>query len=162
MMFAMATARNTTLYDDHTKPHSHLTHAQLTFFISCLSAAALWLIRIPNVLRRQTLDDNPQDAESGKVLVKLNGRVNGIESDVTENDVKAVKASTSSVPPPPPTIDEVLRDVVVFGLIMVYFFLCDYIKVRIGGCGVCVCVCVCVCCVLCVVCVCVVCVCVCV
>ena len=132
----MPTALNTTLviagsYDDHTKPHSHVTHAQLTFFISCLIAAGLWLARLSKYLGDgKSLDGKAPDVESGTVQPKANGSLTGSKgSDVTQIDVKAVKPSPSA-PPPPPTVDEALRGVVLFGLIMFYFFLCDYIKVR--------------------------------
>jgi hypothetical protein len=59
----------------------------------------------------------------------------GEKSDVSKNsDVTAASKPTSSSRsnvPPVPSADAILRDVALFGGIMFYFYLCDYVKVTV-------------------------------
>ncbi|KAL8589136.1 hypothetical protein ACOMHN_052474 [Nucella lapillus] len=128
------------MYDDHIKPHSHLTHAQISFFISCMVAFVWWCIRW---LERRTSanEGGKPDVESGLTHAQRNGDSSVVkagdvkESDgVIKNDVKeapspVVKGPVAASFPPVPTMDETLRNAALLGLVMFYFMLCDYLKV---------------------------------
>lgn len=133
------------LYDDHTKPHFDVTHTQLTFFLACSFAAILWVLRIPRARSRavalqvkqvQVVKDGSLFNLSKNSLVeeppndiKHDVKSAGPNADVEAGDVKRPSRASSAVGPPTPTLDEALKDATVFGAIMFYFFLCDYVKV---------------------------------
>ena len=130
-------------FDDHTEPHDVVTSGQLTFFTIWIASGFIWLLRFI-----RSSDSLPGDANGKPKL--LNGiQHNGVvastvgkteevvvkvenESSATEVENKdVVKAETRnfSAVRAPPTIDEFLQSVIAFGIIMIYFYLCDYRKV---------------------------------
>lgn len=132
------------LYDDHTKRHSTVTHAQLTFFIAWLFAVLALLVRIPMSLWAfQSSKQDEQDVEKSHLTTECFNESSQEPNSVAKGALKLVKTEpnqsdvtdTSKIrksgpePVPTPTVNQALFDAVVFGAIMMYFFLCDYMKV---------------------------------
>ena len=132
-------------FDDHTEPHDVVTSGQLTFFTIWIASGFIWLLRFI-----RSSDSLPGDA-NGKQKLQNGLQHNGVVASTVgkeevavkvENDSSAtevenkdvVKAETRnfSAVRAPPTIDEFLQSVIAFGIIMIYFYLCDYRKV--GAC----------------------------
>lgn len=129
------------LYDDHTKRHSTVTHAQLTFFIAWLFAVLALLVRIPMSLWAfQSSKQDEQDVEKSHLTTECFNESSQEPNSVAKDALELVKTEpnvtdTSKIrksgpePVPTPTVNQALFDAVVFGAIMMYFFLCDYMKV---------------------------------
>ena len=90
-----------TPYDDHTQPHSGLTLPQLTLLIVWVSSVLAWLGRRFFAIYRV----------SSEVI------------SVVENG-SSKKSNVLVV-----TLDDALGALVQLGSLMVYFYLCDYVKV---------------------------------
>jgi len=94
-----------TPYDDHTQPHSGLTLPQLTLLIVWVSSVLAWLGRRLFAIYRSIY------------------RVSSEVISVVENG--SPKRSNVLVV----TLDDALGALVQLGSLMVYFYLCDYVKV---------------------------------
>ena len=142
----MSAHESTTLpFDAHTEPHHNVTTGQLTLFTIWIGAGFIWLIRFmksssssvnhtSNHTEKPLLNDVGHDVGNNtndavvetKVDVERGGDKSVADSkngDKTVRNFSAVK--------PPPTIDELLQAILVFGMIMIFFYLCDYRKVCI-------------------------------
>ena len=144
-------------FDLHTEPHYDVTPGQVTFLMIWIGCFILWLAQflgfvdlskdktekevteLPEIVdklktpeRKQPKADQNESAghgfnsasamEEGKTKnITQNGAV---QSEATDNkNVTAVK--------PPPTLQDFLLKVLIFGVILVYFYLCDYRKVSL-------------------------------
>ena len=132
-------------YDDHKTPHAELTLGQTTLVIVWLGAVLLWLLEQGKAKRNTTLVDGGEiqktDPHDGQISINVTVQPNA-EHDYDGKDRPAGKtvgngadASRKGETAPfsttraSPSYKDFLRNVVVLGGIMVYFYLCDYRKV---------------------------------
>ncbi len=160
------TIQHADMYDDHTRRHDYITVTQLTLFIVWLAVITLYLVRVLLGRKRIEIGsnisngiNNNQDLakEDNSVAVQISKEVltqkegdlvdkSKDESKIVSIDVAiSTKASMESKPPPshstsnvrpPPSFDTFLQHVVVFGAVMLYFFLCDFYKVGMLKCKI--------------------------
>jgi hypothetical protein len=136
-------------YDDHTNAHYDVTAGQLSFAFIWAWCTFLWLFRYagkphrePNgnddaVTRKESNSNGSVKADNEKVKQQQTSVVDIEKSgkNVDTNKVKSVEnekencvKTFSSVRPPPP-LDVFLKHVCIFGLLLFFFYLCDYRKV---------------------------------
>lgn len=137
-------------YDDHTEPHYNVTAGQLTFSLIWAVCTILWLFRYngkePNDNHHANRKENDvvsNERNNAEFESKSHYRdvEKGVEAKNEPNEekpgknVKAgenVKASENvkviSAVRPKPSVNVFLKHVSVFGLILFYFYLCDYRK----------------------------------
>ena len=134
---------NTFVFDSHMEPHHDVTNGQLTFFSIWIGAGFIWLIRFLKSSSRQE-KYSAKEVEQNFINVQIGNNKNdetgdaqetilqigkdGGQCEKTETETAAVR--NFSAVRPPPTTDEFLQSVVTFGIIMIYFYLCDYRKVN--------------------------------
>lgn len=137
-------------FDDHTEPHYNVTAGQLTFSLIWAGCTILWLFRYNG---KEPNDNHLTNRKENSVVsnernnVELESKSNqrdiekGVEAKKEQNEEKTgenVKASESmrgdenvkvfSAVRPKPSVHVFLKHVSVFGLILFYFYLCDYRK----------------------------------
>ena len=100
---------------------------QLALFVIFIAVTVIYFVRKFTKDREQPLsgvDAGPKDANHLKDGDEANDAIRN-------SSEKAVKLQTAgAIVKPPPNIDDLLRRTIIFGAIMGYYFLCDYIKVR--------------------------------
>ncbi|KAL4217841.1 N-acetylneuraminate 9-O-acetyltransferase [Mactra antiquata] len=131
-------------FDPHTEPHYDVTAGQLTFCLIWTISVCLWVFKYKtseggtknstdcksnsdthksdNVCKNGIKKESIVDIETGKIQNDDNKQENS--KTETENETKRF----CSVRPPPST-ESFLKNVSIFGLIMFYFYLCDYRKI---------------------------------
>ncbi|PVD32421.1 hypothetical protein C0Q70_07855 [Pomacea canaliculata] len=127
-------------YDDHTRPHRHITPGQLTFFLGWAFSLFCWLLSL--AARRRAVQADEGEDQEGRTIIDIadsncNHNADDELKDKRPNEeisddgaVKTVQKMASSAGVPAiPSVDQILKSCVVFGAIMFYFFLCDYIKI---------------------------------
>ena len=114
--------------DMHTQPHTGVTFLQLSLAFAALISLLLWLQRqsVRMFSRRDTSVEECNNCEKG-VTSDVDTEVDVTNGDVAQKNVSIHKFSKIR---PPPTLDEFLLGVVEFTLIMMFFYLSDYRKVR--------------------------------
>ena len=113
--------------DLHTQPHNGVTFLQLSLAFSALISLLLWLQRL-SVRMFSRRDSSAEECNSCEKGVASDADT---EVDVTNGDaVQNISIHKFSQVRPPPTLDEFLLGVVEFTLIMLFFYLSDYRKVR--------------------------------
>ena len=138
----MAVQTNIT-FDPHTEPHDDVTTGQLTFFTIWIGAGFIWLLRFLQSGKSSPGQgtDSSNDGNQ-KLLNGIQANANGVSKNkLDETVVKIENGGTKTETPnktaahnfskvrPPPTIDEFLQSLIIFGIIMIYFYLCEYRKV---------------------------------
>ncbi|KAH3752761.1 uncharacterized protein LOC127847875 [Dreissena polymorpha] len=135
--------RNNTMFDPHTKPHYDVTSGQITFFVWWVAFAVVYLLRkldiSPKIISQFTEkhiksdEDALTEVKSGiEKIVQISDRTEsdiGHENKHGETQTNKPPEKTFSKVIPPPSLDEVLQNVLIFGGILIYFFLCDYRKI---------------------------------
>jgi hypothetical protein len=128
------------LYDDHTQAHTHPTALQLALFQLWCAALFLLLSRYfsgktsssssssssssPSTPKSEPKGDVKINVEQSEALLQKGANGTG------EATAQEKKPKLFTPVKPPPTFDEFLRCLVVLGVIMFYFYLGDYAKVR--------------------------------
>ncbi|XP_046375580.2 protein REDUCED WALL ACETYLATION 2-like isoform X1 [Haliotis rufescens] len=121
--------------DDHTHPHHEVTLCQMTLFVIYVGVTFLYAVRAPRSFVRGKQDEPEPDVERTRDTKPVTNHVAVEVKDANDSNVvkESEKASVQTPkrppPPPPPTFDAFLKCIIVFGAIMGYYFLCDYIKV---------------------------------
>ena len=125
--------------DPHTEPHHYVTTGQLTLFTIWIGSGFIWLLRFlrssssnVNHTDKTRLNGGHTNASNSTSNVSVETKVDvenggGKSEGNNKNGDKTVR--NFSTVKPPPTIDELLQSVLGFGMIMIFFYLCDYRKV---------------------------------
>ena len=94
----------------------------------------------PNHTEKPLLNDIGHDVSNSKdtaletkVDVEGGGETSGNNRGNSNNGDKTARNFTSVKPPP--SFDELLQAILVFGMIMIFFYLCDYRKVSTVQCS---------------------------
>lgn len=128
-------------FDLHTAPHYGVTSGQASFFFMWLCCAVALFLRSFRKGHRSRSDEENQAESVTSHLVNSNAESRGSDHDVKPSDQTAntnvvstkehdsKPEKTQSSVKPSPGLDEFLQNVLVFGIVLVYFFLCDYRKV---------------------------------
>lgn len=133
-------------YDDHTKGHSEMTLVQGALLIIWQLAVYLWLIRGPLRLSGSGASKRKSDPEKGEAenasLLSENENAadrttaalgNHITGNTNNNQSLEKSAENAPKKPTPQyealTFDQFLKAVVITGLVMCYFYFCDYKKI---------------------------------
>lgn len=142
-------------FDDHTEPHYDVTASQLSFAFIWACCTVLWLFQYGTKSSRETngainrneLDSTGSAASETEKLKLQENNVENNTSDVSREKVdiekgnkfgdnikegeneKQKEVKTFSTLRPPPTFGVFLKHVSLFGLLLFFFYLCDYRKV---------------------------------
>jgi len=128
--FKRAMSNNST-FDPHTEPHNDITSGQVSFLI-------IWLVSAVMVCMRGFRSEHGSDHSKSKcddvekALLKSGYK----ESETPIQNGEQVHAhnqkaeKTVSIARGSPSFDDFLYNLVIFGSILAYFFLCDYRKVH--------------------------------
>lgn len=126
-------------FDPHTEPHHYVTTGQLTLFTIWIGSGFIWLLRFlrssssnVNHTDKTRLNGGHTNASNSTSNVSVETKVDvenggGKSEGNNKNGDKTVR--NFSTVKPPPTIDELLQSVLGFGMIMIFFYLCDYRKI---------------------------------
>ncbi|KAL3887856.1 hypothetical protein ACJMK2_000245 [Sinanodonta woodiana] len=143
------------MYDDHTRPHYDVTSGQLTIFAAWGIAFAVWLFRkqefsfsiglltkneIPNLNKKVQNSFEENKVSENSRMTSVENVADGtkshqveIDSDHNHDNGQSKRETKQRAPPTlqptSPTFDQFLKYLIMFGIVMMYFFLCDYKKV---------------------------------
>lgn len=157
----MSTPVDFGVYDDHTKPHAHPTVIQLALALVWAGAAAYSLLfrilkqggsqvsenanpptigDVGNNIKTTVANAGTKSNEAqvvvnlqNEVLDRTNGKTVSPIPQEAENKSQLDSGTKSlfSKVPPPPEFDQLMWHIVTYGLVMFYYYLCDYVKVCI-------------------------------
>lgn len=126
-----------TMFDDHTKPHYGVTVPQLALLLIWLVSLLIWLTQLRKRLLFKSISPAHHHSAPPDVIVHTTGDTPAGEGEAGDKAPLQQTGGESAAPAvkkpreePVPTHEHFLRSVLILGLILFYFYLCDYRKVR--------------------------------
>jgi hypothetical protein len=126
-----------TMFDDHTKPHYGVTVPQLALLLIWLVSLLLWLTQLRKGLLFKWISSAHHNSTPPDVIVHTTGDTPAGDGEPGDKAPLLQTGGESAAPAVKkpreehvPTHEHFLRSVLILGLILFYFYLCDYRKVR--------------------------------
>lgn len=124
-----------TMFDDHTKPHYGVTVPQLALLLIWLVSLLLWLTQLRKGLLFKWISSAHHNSTPPDVIVHTTGDTPAGDGEAGDKAPLLQTGGESAAPAVKkpreetvPTHEHFLRSVLILGLILFYFYLCDYRK----------------------------------